>query len=196
MYVRTWLDLECQPPFEEDESGSSRCPPRGKLCCLIADRFRPSEQRGSKRDIVRCGGGLLSSTINWDRSLGVDDGFVACKGIVGPGVSNGFSSGMLDEGFACIGGFIITLDRSLGVDGGFVACKGAVDPGVSSGFSSRVLEDGFACIGVWGGVGSVGFSCMLESDSGEGAVRSSVDAAQSQWVDRAPSEFQYWCAAR
>ena len=101
----------------------------------MADRFLPSEQRGSRRDTLRRDGGLLSSAINIDRSLGADDGFVACKG--------------------------------------------TLEPGVAIGFSSRVLEDGFACIGVWGGVGSVGFSCRLESDSGEGAVRSRVDAAQS-----------------
>ena len=101
--------------------------------------------------MVHRDGGLLSSTINRERSLGVDKGFVACKGIVSPGVSIGFAPGMQDERFTCMGGFIITLGRSLGVDEGLVACNGTVGPGVS-----RVLEDGFACIGVWG-VG--GFAC-------------------------------------
>ena len=133
----------------------------------------------------------MSSTINWERSL------LACKGIVGPGLSTGFSSGMQDDRFTCMGGFIITLGRSHGVDKGVVVWNGAVGPGRSSGCSSRVLDDdfscievwggiGFACIGVWGGVVSVEFSCILESDSGEGVGRSNVDAAQSQWVDREP----------
>ena len=84
---------------------------------------------------------------------------------------------------------------------GIVVGKGAVGPGVSSGCSSRGLEDGFSCKGVWSdvglscmgewdGVGSRGGSCILESDSGGGAGRSNVDAAQSQWDDRAPKEFQ------
>ena len=81
----------------------------------------------------------------------MDKGFVACKGIVSPVVPIGFSSGMQDERFTCMGGFIITLGRSLGVDEGLVACNGTVGPGVS-----RVLEDGFSCMGVWGGVG---FAC-------------------------------------
>ena len=143
LYVGACLEVEDQPSFEEDESGSKRCPPRGKLRRWIADRLRPSEQRGSKRDMAHCDGGLLSSTINWERSLGVDKGFVACKGIVGPGVSNGFASGMQDERFTCMGGFIMTFGRPLGVDEGLVACNGTVDPGVS-----RVLKNGFACIGV------------------------------------------------
>ena len=117
----------------------------------MADRFLPSEQRGSRRDTVRWGGGLSSSTIKIDRSRGADDGFVACKGMVGPGVSIGFSS--------------------------------------------REVVDGFACRRVLGAGGSVGFSCERESDNGAGVVGSSEDAAQSHWVDRAPQEFQYWCAA-
>ena len=112
----------------------------------MADRFLPSEQRGSRRDPVRWGGGLLSSTINIDRSLGAGDGFVSCKGMVGPGVSIGFSS--------------------------------------------REVVDGFARRRVLGAGGSVGFSCKRESDKAEGVVRSRVNAAQSQWVDRAPQEFQ------
>ena len=122
---------------------------------------------------------------------------MACKGIVGPGLSTGFSSGMQDDRFTYMGGFIIDLGRSHGVDNGVVVCDGTVDPGRSSGCASRVLEDGFSCIGVWGGIGfacigvwdgvvSVEFSCILESDNGEGAVRSKVDAFQSQWVDREP----------
>ena len=118
----------------------------------MADRFLPSEQRGSRRDTLRWDGGLLSSTINIDRSLGADDGFVACKGMVGPSVSIGFSS--------------------------------------------RGVVEGFACREVLGAGGAVGFSCKRESDNGGGVVRSRVNAAQSQWVDRAPYEFQYWCAAK
>ena len=108
----------------------------------MADRFLPSEQRGSRRDTLRLDGGLLSSTINCDRSLGADDGFVAGKGMVGPVGSLGFTSKGMVRDFACRGG--------LGVGG------------------------------------AVGFSCKLESDNGGGVVRSSVDAAQSQWVDREP----------
>ena len=119
---------------------------------FMADRFRPSEQRGSRRDTLRWDGGLLSSTINIDKSLGADDGFVAGKGMV--------------------------------------------DPSVSIGFTPRVLVRDFACRGVLGVGGAVGFSCKLEGDNGGGVVRSSVDAAQSQWVDRAPYEFRYWCAAK
>ena len=101
--------------------------------------------------MVHCDGGLLSLTMNPERSRGVDRGFVACKGMVRPGVAPGFTSGMQAERFTCIGGFMITLGRSLGVDKGHVAGKGTVDPGVS-----RVLGNGFACIGVWG---VDGFSC-------------------------------------
>ena len=108
----------------------------------MADRFLPSGQRGSRRDTLRWGGGLLSSTINFDKSLGADDGFVAGKGMVGPSVSIGFTS-------------------------------------------RGVVRD-FACRGVLGVGGAVGFSCKLESDNGGGVVRSSVNAAQCQWVDREP----------
>ena len=186
IYVGDWWDLECQPPFAEDESGSNRCPPRGKLYCLITFRLRPSEHRDPKRD----SGGLLSSTINWERSL------AACKGI-----TTGFSSGIQGDSFTCMGGFTIDLGRAHGVGEGVVAGNGTVDPGVSSGCASRGLEDGFsfigvwggvgfACTGVWDGVGSGEVSCILESDSGEGAGRSNVDAAQSQWDKRAPKEFR------
>ena len=176
------LDLEGQPPFGEDESGSKRCPPRGKLCCLITDRLRPSEQRGSKRD-----GGLLSSTMNPERSRGVDRGFGACRGMVRPGVTPGFTSGMQAARFTCIGSFTVSqetsLGRSHGVDGEHFAGRGAVGPGVS-----LELGNGFACKGVSGvgGFACKEFSCMLDSESGEGTVRSSVDAAQSQWEEREP----------
>ena len=145
------LDLACRLPFEEEVSGSSRCPPRAKLVCFRADRFLPSEQRGSRRDIVLWNGGLLSSTIN--------------------------------------------IERSLGVDGKVVACKGRLSAGGSVGFSSREIADGFSCEGSLGAGGSVGFSLIeisggfsrkRESDNGDGVVRSREDAAQFQWVDRAP----------
>ena len=70
----------------------------------MADRFLPSEQRGSRRDVVRWNGGLLSSTRNIDRSLGADEGVVACKGMLSAGLSVGFSSGEMVDGFACRGG--------------------------------------------------------------------------------------------
>ena len=130
LYVGACLEVEDQPSFEEDESGSKRCPPRGKLCRWIADRLRPSEQRGSQRDMVHCDRGLLSSTINPERSLGVDRGM-------------DFTSGMQDERLTCMGGCMTTLGLSLGVDKGRVAGNGAVGPGVSC-----VLEDGFSCIEV------------------------------------------------
>ena len=179
LYVGACLEVEDQPSFEEDESGSKRCPPRGKLRRRIADRSRPSEQRGSKRDMVHCDRGLLSSTVNPERSLGVDRGM-------------DFTSGMQDERLTCMGGCITTLGRSLGVDKGRVAGNGTVDPCVScvlgGGFSCiEVWESvGFACKGAGGVVGSMDLSCMLDNDSGEGAIRSSVDAAQSQWVEREP----------
>ena len=180
-----WVDLGRRPPLEEEESGSNRWPPRGKLYCLIADRSRPSEHRESKRDC----GGLLSSTINMERSL------LACKGRGGLGLTTGYSSGMQDARFTSTVGCIITWGRSHGVDKGVVVCNGAVDPGRSGGCSSWVLEDGFSCMGVWCGVACIGvsgcvasevFSCKLESDNAGGAVRSKVVAAQSQWVDREP----------
>ena len=104
---------------------------------------------------------------------------------------------MQDDRFTCMEGFIINLGRSDGVDKGVVVYNGAGGPGRSSGCSSWVLEDGFSRMEVWGGMGfactgvsggqvSEVFSCILESDSGEGVVRSNVDAAQSQWADRAP----------
>ena len=94
----------------------------------MADRILPPEQRGSRRDMVLLDGGLLSSTINAERSLGVDGKVVSCKGRFCAGGSVGFSSG-----------------EFLG-----------------------------------------GFSRKRESDKGDGAVRSSEDAAQSQRVDKAP----------
>ena len=79
------------------------------------------------------------------------------------------------------------------MDRGHVAGKGAMGPGVS-----RALGDGFARIGVSGvgGFACKEFSCMSDNESGEGAVRSDVDAAQSQWVEREPYRLWYWCAAR
>ena len=86
---------------------------------------------------------------------------------------------------------------TMGLGEGVVAGNGAVGPGVSGGCSSRWLEDDFSCMGGWGGggftctgewdgVGSKERSCKLESDSGGGAGRSNVDAAQSQWDESLP----------
>ena len=87
------------------------------------------------------------------------------------------------------------LTSGMGED--VVAGTVAVDPCTSIGCSSRWLEDDFSCKGGWGGgcvacaeewdnVGSRGGSCKLESDSGGGAGRSNVDAAQSQWDESLP----------
>ena len=64
------------------------------------------------------------------------------------------------------------------MDGDIVAGNGAEDFSCGSGG----VGDGFACTDV----GSRGGSCQLESDSGCGAGRSNVDAAQSQWVESLP----------
>ena len=149
--AKSCLDLACELPFEEGASGSSLCPPRAKLDCFRADKFLPSELRGSRRDMARLDGGLLSSTINAERSLGVDEKVVACRGRL------------------CAGG---TVDFSpIEIWGGF-SRKGRFCAGGSVGFSPGES---------WGG-----FSCKRESDNGDGDVRSRADAAQSQWVDRAP----------
>ena len=104
LYAGACLDLEDQPSFEEDESGSKRCPPRGKLRCRIADRLRPSEQRDPKLD-----GGLRSSTKNLERSLGKVRGM-------------DFTSGMQDERFTYMGGGVTAVGRSL--DGGCTCIEG------------------------------------------------------------------------
>ena len=71
--------------------------------------------------------------------------------------------------------------------------------GLSIGLSSGEMVDGFSRKGCLGAGGSFGFSrieilgcfsCKWESDNGEGVVRSRENAAQSQWVDRAPYMFQ------
>ena len=41
-----------------------------------------------------------------------------------------------------------------------------------------------SCKDALGGTEADGVSCKLASDNGLGAVRSNVDAAQSQWVER------------
>ena len=100
--------------------------------------------------------------------MGLGEGVVAGNGAVGRGVSGGCSSRWLEDDCSCMGGW---------GGGGF--------------------EDDFSCMGGWGGgcvacteewdnVGSKGGSCKLESDSGGGAGRSNVDAAQSQWDERLP----------
>ena len=102
---KSCLDLACKLHFEEEVSGSSRCPPRAKLDCFRADRFLPSEQRGSRRDMVLLDGGLLSPTINTERSLGVDGKVVSCKGRLCAGGTVGISSGEIWGGFSCKGRF-------------------------------------------------------------------------------------------
>ena len=71
---------------------------------------------------------------------------------------------------------------------------GMADSNVKTGFTSVGVDLGFACMGSldWGDActGAVGgteadeVSCKLARDNGLGAVRSTVDAAQSQWVER------------
>ena len=101
---KSCLDLACKLPFKEGASGSSRCPPRAKLDCFRADRFLPSERRGSRRDMVLLDGGLLSSTIKTERSLVVGGKRVACKGKVCFSLTGGFSPGEVWESFSCNGG--------------------------------------------------------------------------------------------
>ena len=69
-----------------------------------------------------------------------------------------------------------------------------VDSNVKTGFTSVGLDWEVACmdsLGWWdactdalGGTEAGEVSCKLASDNGLGAVRSNVDAAQSQWVER------------
>ena len=100
LYAGACLDLEDQPSFEEDETGSKRWPPRGKLWRRIAERSRPSEQRCPPVD-----GGLKSSTKNRERSLVMD-----------------FTSGMHDDRFTCRGGGVTSAGRSL--EGGCTCIEG------------------------------------------------------------------------
>ena len=100
LYAGACLDLEDQPSFEEDETGSKRWPPRGKLWRRIAERSRPSEQRCPPVD-----GGLKSSTKNRERSLVMD-----------------FTSGMHDDRFTCRGGGVTSVGRSL--EGGCTCIEG------------------------------------------------------------------------
>ena len=71
-------------------------------------------------------------------------------------------------------------------DGEDAGGTGVLDPDRSIGCASWVRGDGLACKGVRGNAESVGFSCKLERERGEGVVISNVDAAQSQWAERAP----------
>ena len=103
-------------------------------------------------------GGLKSSTKNRERSL------EKVRRL-------DFTSGMHDDRFTCMGGGATSVGRPL--EGGCTCMEGG-------------RGAGFTCKGVGGVLESGDFSCSLDSDSGEGALRSSVDAAQSQWVERAP----------
>ena len=68
------------------------------------------------------------------------------------------------------------------------------DSNVKTGFTSVGLDWEVACMdslgwwdactGAFGGREAGEVSCKLASDNGLGAVRSNVDAAQSQWVER------------
>ena len=78
------------------------------------------------------------------------------------------------------------FDRSRIADERFEAGGGMVDSSVTTGFTSVGLVRGVACKEALGGAEAVGVSCKLESDNGWGAVRSNVDADQSQWVEREP----------
>ena len=69
-----------------------------------------------------------------------------------------------------------------------------VDSNVTTGFTSArwgwevacmdALDCWGACTDALGGTEAGEVSCKLARDSGLGAVRSNVDAAQSQWVER------------
>ena len=61
---------------------------------------------------------------------------------------------------------------------------GTVDSNVKTGVASVGLDSGVACTDAGEGAEADGVSCKLASDNGLGAVRSNVDAAQSQWVER------------
>ena len=92
----------------------------------MADRFLPSEQRGSRRDRLVWNGGLLSPTSNIERSLGVDKGVVADAGMVSSGLTMGLSPGERRDGFSCKGGF---------------SSREVVDAGISVGFSCKWESD-------------------------------------------------------
>ena len=138
----------------------------------MEDKSRPSEHRGVERDI----GGLLSSTKNWERSRR------ACRGLDFPVEADGCSSGMQEERFTTI----VAWGWSPDGDGEGVGFTGTLDSDQSIVCTSWVLGDGLACMEVRSGSVSVGASCILERESGEGAVISNEDAAQSQWADREP----------
>ena len=160
----------------EGAVGSIRWPPLGKLMLEMKDRSRPSEHGGVERDI----GGLLSSTKNWERSRG------ACTGLVFPGVSGGVPSGMHEERFTRIGDCVVALGKSPVGEGECTIFPGAVVWVTSIGCASCERGDGLTCKEVWCGLSSMGTSCNLERERGEGVAMSNVCAAQSQWVDRAP----------
>ena len=61
---------------------------------------------------------------------------------------------------------------------------GMVDSSVTTGFTSVGLGWDVACKDALGGTEAGEVSCKLARDNGLGAVRSNVDAAQSQWVER------------
>ena len=81
---------------------------------------------------------------------------------------------------------IVTVEGSPNIDGEGDRCTGAWDPDKSIGCASWGRGDGLACKEVRRGAVSVGFSCKLERERGEGVVISNVDAAQSQLLDREP----------
>ena len=117
-------------------------------------------------------------------------------GALDPDRSMGCTSWVRGSGFACKDGrrgkvyagisCIVTVGGSPDIDGDGNGCTGAWDPDGSIGCTSWVHRDGLACMEVRRGSVSWGFSCKLERERGEGVVISNVDAAQSQWVDRAP----------
>ena len=106
-------------------------------------------------------GGLKSSTKNRDRSL-VRDG----------------ASGMHEDRFTCREGGVTTVGRVTSAVGGSLEDGGTCMEGEGG--------VGFACTGSGGVLESGDFFCNSDNDSGRGAVRSSVDAAQSQWEEREP----------
>ena len=183
---------EGRPPFTEGEGvESTRCPPLGKLVWEITVRSRPSEHKG--RDC----GGLLSSTRNCVRSRR------ACRGTGSAGDAVGDTTGIKEDNCTHLGNGAVSRGgspRDDGEDTGGAAAfggspkgdgegigdAGGLDPDRSIGGAVGARGDGLACKGVRGNAESVGFSCKLERDRGEGEVISNGDAAQSQCNERDP----------
>ena len=81
------------------------------------------------------------------------------------------TSGMHEDRFTCRGGGVTSVGRFTSEIGWSLEGGGGM---------------GFACTGSGGVLESGDFFCNSDNDSGRGAVRSSVDAAQSQCEERLP----------